>query len=98
MDRGSLTPIEATTMAIADTAIGITNPTTTGIPKPRAARITIYDANVRYYVSGDNPTTTSGHRIAENGEVFLESWAEIAGFKAIREGSTSAVAAITFYV
>jgi hypothetical protein len=98
MDRGSLAPIKAGTMAVADTAIGLTNPTTTGIPKPRAARITIYDANIRYLTTGDNPTATTGHRVAENGEIFLESWAEIAGFKAIREGSTSAVAAITFYV
>jgi len=48
------------------------------------AVLTIADADMRFWVSGETPTTSFGHIAYDKDQVELESAEEIASFSAIR--------------
>lgn len=83
-------------LAVADSAVSLTLPTS-GI-LPRAAEVTIGAASVRWLATGDTPKADEGMLAAANTTITLNTYRECANFKAIRTGSTSAQADITYYV
>lgn len=56
----------------------------------RYALITVETAEIRFTVDGTPPTTSTGHIASAPDVIELESNEEIAAFRAIRTGTTSA--------
>lgn len=56
----------------------------------RYAEISIDDADIRFTVDGTPPTATLGHLVGPGDIVRLDSNEDIAAFRAIRAGGTSA--------
>jgi len=74
-------------LTVADTVVGLTNATYGTKVK---ALLQVQDAPIRYWQTGDAPTTTEGV-LAQIGDViYLDTATDIANFKAIRTTSTSA--------
>lgn len=61
------------------------------------ALIQCQDANVRYWLDGSTPTTTSGYVLYRGEYLELHSATELENFKAIRDDSTDAVLAVSYY-
>lgn len=57
----------------------------------RYAEIDVEVASIRFTVDGTPPTATLGHLVNPNDIIRLTSAEDIAAFRAIRTGSTSAV-------
>lgn len=80
-------------LTVADTAVGVAF-----VDAGDAERmfITVETAQARYRYDGSDPTAAIGH-LAEIGDVIvIEGTSNIAEFRAIRTGSTSAVLRITY--
>ena len=83
-------------MAVDNTSAGISLTKPTG-KVPNGATITVYTAPIRYWVNGDAPTTSTGHRAEPYDIIELDDPSEIDNFKAIRETSVSGSLEITYY-
>ena len=61
------------------------------------ALIQCQDANIRFWVTGDAPSSSSGH-ILYNGDCLeLHGSIELGNFKAIRDNGTDAVLAVSYF-
>jgi hypothetical protein len=85
-----------TGLAIAGTAGGLTLPTSN--VKAQGAIVQNTGGAIRFWVDGSTPTASEGHRLADGGVVVLDSYAECANFKAIRETSTSGALDVTYFI
>lgn len=77
------------------------NPTVTGRPSSQTradyALITIESACIRYWPTGDNPTTTDGHMICDTGTITIFGFNNIKNWKAIRTASTDVTIQVSYY-
>lgn len=62
----------------------------------RYAVITIDTADIRFTVDGTPPTASIGHLAGPDDTILLRSNEDIAAFRAIRVGSTSAVVQVSY--
>jgi hypothetical protein len=60
------------------------------------AVITVETAEIRFRVDGGVPTSTVGHIADEDDQIVLDSAEDIANFRAIRTGSTSATISVSY--
>lgn len=89
-----LTPLDHETITVADSAIGLTP--ATYLDAERAEMI-LETAQIRMWTGGAAPTASVG-RIVEVGDtIILNSRAQVAGFKAIRTGSTSGKLSVEYF-
>ena len=66
--------------------------------KPRAVLITVHAQPLRYTLDGTAPVAaTTGHYAASGVEIFVSGYANIANFKAIRDGGTDAAIGVTYF-
>ena len=90
---GGSTPFDNEEITVADTAIGLTALTYLDATR---AEMTVETAQIRVWLSG-TPTSSEG-RLVEVGDIItLDSAAQVAGFKAIRTGSTSSKLNVEYY-
>lgn len=61
------------------------------------ASVQVFTAPIRFTLDGTTPTATVGHRADVYDQIELEGYHEVAGFRAIREGATSATVEVTYY-
>ena len=86
-------PSQSESITVDDTAGG----TSLSAPsKARTASIQVLTANIRFWTDGGTPTTSAGIRAGDGDWILLSTPDEISGFKAIREGSTSATLQVTY--
>lgn len=62
------------------------------------ALVSVETADIRCRFDGENPTATEGMPFEDGDKFWIESVEDIARFKAIRSGSTSAVLQINYYL
>ncbi len=93
-DWTKLTPIGKQSGLTVSTSV--TSLTLPSGAKPRAAIVTCYTKPIRYWVNGDEPTATTGHRMDDKDVIYLFG-VEIGNFKAIRESDADATLEITYY-
>ena len=89
--------ITVSTVAVGFTTAKLT--ATSGRFKGRAvdgALVTVEDDNIRYRVTGTNPTASIGHLVYEDGSVFIEGAENVRNFLAIRQ-TTDATIYCTYY-
>jgi len=79
---------------VEDSAIGLTSGTYDDAIR---AEMTLETAQIRYRVDGTDPTSSEGHPVYVGDVIILNSATQIAGFKAIRTGSTSGVLKVTYF-
>ena len=89
-----LTPFAYESITVADSAIGGTSATYTDATQ---VEITLETAQIRYRVDGTDPTSSEGHTVYIDDVIYLNSAAQIAGFKAIRTGTDSGVLKATYF-
>ena len=65
------------------------------IARANVAKITARTAGVMYLTTGNDPTATVGHLIAQNATVEIVGQNNIANLKVIREASTDSEVTIT---
>jgi hypothetical protein len=87
---------EASEQLTIDSTVGGIALTSAVYGTARYAAITFETAPVRYTTDGTPPTATYGHLMSPNDDIELESAEEIAGFRAIRVGSTSGTITVTY--
>jgi hypothetical protein len=61
------------------------------------ALIQCQDADVRFWLDGSTPTTTSGHTLTSGSYLELHGTVELTNFKAIRDGSVDALLAVSYF-
>jgi hypothetical protein len=61
------------------------------------ALIQVQDANIRYWVTGDDPSTSSGYVGYDGDFIELSTPSELAKFKAIRDDSSDAKLAVSYF-
>ncbi len=88
------TPFAHETITVADTAVGLDANT---YLNAEWAAITSETARMRYRVDGTAPTSTAGHLKGAWDTIWLNNATQIANFKAIRTGGTSATLHITYF-
>jgi len=59
--------------------------------------MTLETASIRYWCDGTDPTTSAGHLVEVGDQIILNSAAQIAGFTAIRTGSTSGKLMVSYF-
>ena len=79
-------------LIVSDTAVGFASIPATAV----RAFITIEDADIRFRVDDPLPTTIEGHVLVATDILLLESAADIASFKAIRDGAVDAILKVTY--
>jgi len=89
-----LTPFDYESITVADSAIGLT---AAKYLDAEHAEITLETAQIRFRLDGTDPTSSEGHLVEVGDVITLNSAAQIAGFKAIRTGSTSGVLKVTYF-
>jgi hypothetical protein len=62
----------------------------------RSAYITVEDAAVRYWLNGDAPEATVGHKLSPGDALWLDSPHAIANVRFIRTASTDAKLYVTY--
>ena len=88
-------------ITVANASIGFTetnyNPAL-GQTTLRAERafFTVETAAIRYTIDGTTPTTTVGHLLSSGDIVLIDGYENIANFRAIRTGGTSASIKVTY--
>ena len=89
-----LIPFDHEVVTVGSTAVGLTSDTYLDAIK---AEMTLETAQIRKWADGTDPTPSVG-QIVEIGDIIvLISAAQIAGFKAIRTGSTSGILSVEYY-
>jgi hypothetical protein len=80
--------------AVAGTAVGLTAVgigfTDNELAGVDAVYITVETASLRYWVSGDTPTSSEGHLIADGGNFTVVGRENVLNLLMIRTGGTSA--------
>jgi hypothetical protein len=61
------------------------------------ALIDVESADIRYLVTGANPSSSNGHPVANGGELTLCGIDAIRQFKAIRSGGSDATLRVTYF-
>ena len=89
-----LAPLDYESITVADSAIGLTAAT---YLEAIRAEMTLETAQVRIRGDGTNPTSSEGRIVEVGDQIILTSAAQIAGFKAIRTGSTSGVLKVEYF-
>lgn len=83
-------------LTVDNTAAGISLTVPTD-KHPNGALISVFTAPIRFWVNGDAPTASTGHRADVYDEIALDDASAIANFKAIRESGVSANLEITYF-
>jgi len=91
---GGSTPFDYESVTVEDSAIGLTSATYLDATR---AEMTLETAQIRFRADGTNPTSSEGHPVYVGDVIILDSAAQIAGFKAIRTGTTSGVLKVTYF-
>jgi len=91
---GGSTPFDYESITVADSAIGLTSATYLDATR---AEMTLETAQIRFRADGSDPAADEGHPVEVGDVIILDSAAQIAGFKAIRTGSTSGVLKVTYF-
>jgi|GEM_PF-1048132 len=91
---GGSTPFDYESVTVTNTAIGLTAATYLDATR---AEMTLENAQIRIRDDGVNPTSSEGHPVEVGDIISLTSAAQIAGFKAIRTGSTNGVLKVTYF-
>lgn len=81
---------EEITITSAEGGIGLTASKLTTSPKPKEVFIQCETAQCRYYYDGTVPTSSSGFLLNPLDTVRIKGVSNLANFRAIRTGSTSA--------
>lgn len=79
-----------------DAAVGGKSLTAATYGNSQKASITVETAQIRFRTDGGVPTATVGHLADADDLIELESAEDIANFRAIRTGATSAVISVTY--
>ena len=83
-------------VTVSTTAIGITGSKMNKGSNPCvAAFITVEDANIRFRIDGEAPTTTEGHQLKNGQNLTLASPADVRNFLAIRDDAVDATLRVT---
>ena len=82
--------VGATVIALTPAKI---NPT--GI-RTESVFITVEDASIRYWASGNTPTSNEGHLVLVGSSLELHGHSNLSNFKAIRASGTNAKIAISY--
>lgn len=61
------------------------------------ALIQCQDANIRFWLDGSTPDTSTGHVLYKGEWMELHGSTELTNFKAIRDDSTDAVLAVSYF-
>lgn len=61
------------------------------------AFIQCQDADIRYWITGDNPTATEGILLYDGDYLELRTATELSNFKAIRDAEADAKLAVQYY-
>ena len=86
-------------ITVGSSATGLTEATYAPSGNPQARRALIQNIGgqtVRYRTDGAEPTSSSGHELADGDTLTLETTHDIASFRAIREGSSNSALAVTY--
>ena len=62
----------------------------------REVFITLEDANIRFWLNGDTPTTSMGHLLKAGEDLTIEAPNDIANFLAIRDDAVDGVLMCTY--
>lgn len=91
-------------ITVADTAVGLTSttykPTTTHLSgaQPFYALVSVTAADIRYTMDGTTPVgATTGHLLANGDSMVVSGLPAIMGLSMIRDGSVSALVAVTCF-
>lgn len=66
------------------------------VPQTISAMITFQDINVRFLVTGENPSRTFGHQAGHGDVLELENINEVRGFKTCRTNSDNGFLQVTY--
>ncbi len=80
-------------LMVSTSAVGLT-----AVGSPTTAIITITGGDIRFRSDGNDPTGAIGHVVFDGGIITLTSAADIASFRAIRDGGTDATLSISYLV
>ena len=83
-------------ITVVAVAIGLTASKLASDPRPKKVIITCETAQIRYRISGSDPTSSVGHLMSPLDSLVLEGFSQLNLFKAIRVGSTSASLYVTY--
>lgn len=89
-----LATLDNETITVADSAVGLT--TATYLDAIRA-EMTLESGQIRFWSDGTDPTASVGRIVNVGDDIILNSVAQIAGFKAIRTGSTSGKLSVEYF-
>lgn len=65
-------------------------------PRPKRVFITVESAQCRYCYDSTVPTSTLGHILNPNDNLFIEGYHNMKNFRAIRTGTTSGKICVTY--
>ena len=65
--------------------------------KVAMAKITVEGGDMHYRVTGDDPTSSVGHKLTAGDILTLTNLLEIKKFKAIADGGTDGILYVTYY-
>jgi hypothetical protein len=95
-EKTVLKPKSFESVTVSSTATNINLPTYDIMDIQTKAIITVEDANIRFKIDGNNPTTTEGH-LADIGDIIkLTSNEEIENFRAISTTSNDATIQVSY--
>lgn len=66
------------------------------VPQTISALVTFEDVNVRFMVTGENPSRVFGHQAGHGDVLDLESISEVRGFKVLRTDNNSGFLQVTY--
>ena len=81
-------------ITVSDSATGLTSAVYGTCTR---AIMQIQEASIRFWTTGDNPTTTEGFSLSSGSFLELHGKTELENFKAIRDDSDDAVLAISYF-
>jgi hypothetical protein len=86
------------TQTVADTALALSEFTDfaeVDMALATRIRLTVNTNAIRYRFDGGDPTTTAGHYLATNGTIPIDGSENVANFRIIRDGGSSASVSVT---
>lgn len=89
-----LTPFAYESIIVTATAKALTSATYDNATR---AELTLETAQIRYWCSGTDPTSSEGKVVEIGDQIILNSATQIAGFKAIRTGGTSGTLRVEYF-
>ena len=94
VDGEGLVPFAHETLTVADSATSLTSATYSDATR---AEMTLETAQIRMWADGTDPTASEGILVEIGDTIVLNSPAQIAGFRAIRAGSTSGTLPVQYF-